>query len=192
MKRCDADEHLYDETKHSECPYCRKTKYVRDDDPKDDPGRGRSRGSGDRTRQVSDQSKGKTRVIFSGRNGTSIPEFEGQDQPPVVGWLVIVDGPGIGQDLRITAGFNRIGRDPDMSIQIDFGDEAISRQEHAVLVFDAKNNVYRIKHGSGQNLTYVNGESILDATPLQAHDEIELGKTKLRFIPLCTEDFSWG
>jgi hypothetical protein len=40
-------------------------------------------------------------------------------------------------------------------------------------------------------LVYLNGEVLLSAKKLSAGDEMEVGQTKLRFVPLCGPDFSW-
>ena len=38
---------------------------------------------------------------------------------------------------------------------------------------------------------YLNGEEVFSATPLQAYDLIDFGETKLLFVPLCGERFTW-
>jgi hypothetical protein len=109
---------------------------------------------------------------------------------PVVGWLVCIEGPDRGRDYRIRSERNFIGRDPSMDISIS-GDEAISRQKHASIGFDPKKSRFTLIPGeSGRNL-YLNDDETYTPTPLQAWDEIELGETKLVFIPLCGEKFQW-
>jgi hypothetical protein len=125
-----------------------------------------------------------------GKSSAETPPEAGQ--PPVTGWLVVVDGPGKGKDLRITPGMNRIGRDSSMNLQVDFGDESISRSEHALVIYDPQSNAFFLNHGSGQNLTYLNDELVMEAKTLQAHDRIKMGQTEFLFVPLCTEQFWWG
>ncbi|PWG74878.1 FHA domain-containing protein, partial [Enterococcus hirae] len=47
-------------------------------------------------------------------------------QDPVVGWRVIVGGPGIGSYRPVFEGNNTIGRGAANRIPIDFGDDTIS------------------------------------------------------------------
>jgi hypothetical protein len=112
-------------------------------------------------------------------------------EAPVVGWLVIVKGPGRGTDLRIHPGQNRIGRSRGMDIVLDFGDASVSSEAHALLIYDYQNNRFHLKHGEGRNLTYLNGQPVLDTQALNAHDVIGVGETELRFLPFCDERFNW-
>ena len=185
MRRCDADEHFYDDSHHKECPFCSHT--VRKG--QEQPEAGSPRRPDEPTRHEPPSPKGsRTKVIF----GKSDDEVVLSDSPPVVGWLVIIAGGGLGRDLRIVSGMNRIGRDPDMDIRLNFGDEGISRQKQAFLIYDPLNNDYYIKHGDGRNLTYVNGNPIMETQKLQSHDRIRIGATELLFIPLCDETFCWA
>ena len=186
-RRCNANEHQYDASKYSECPFCRHTVQKGQEQPE----AGSPRRPDEPTRRGSPSPKGSpTKVIF----GKSDDEVVLSDSPPVVGWLVIIAGPGLGRDLRIAPNDNYIGRDPDMHICLDFGDQAISRRKHAILTYDPLNNDYSIQHGDGKNLTYVNGARVLakSARTLQSHDRIRIGATELLFIPLCNENFCWA
>jgi hypothetical protein len=109
---------------------------------------------------------------------------------PVVGWLVCIDGPNRGRDYRIRSGWNSIGRDPAMQICIA-GDETISREDHAKIFFDPKSSVFHITTGGGRSGVYVAGAAVLQPIELQAFSEIEIGKTKLVFVPFCGERFTW-
>ncbi len=190
MRRCDADEHYYDNSKYSECPYCRKTSLrTKHEAPVSSGAKGRDPSTKTKTIDNSGGNKSKTVVIF-GKSGSETQQAT--DKPPVAGWLVIVDGPGQGMDLRITPGMNRIGRDASMNLQIDFGDETISRSEHAFIIYDPRKNVFFLKHGSGQNLSYLNDDVVMEAKLLQPHDRIKMGETEFLFVPLCSDQFSWG
>ena len=59
------------------------------------------------------------------------------EQDPVVGWLVVVGGPGIGSYRPIFEGNNTLGRSPSNRIPIDFGDDAISSDEQAYIRYDS-------------------------------------------------------
>lgn len=111
----------------------------------------------------------------------------------VRGWLVIVGGKGFGRSVEIGTGQNQIGRDRTNRISLPFGDGTISRQAHAVVTYDPKKrNFFLTNNQSGANLTYVNEDAVLAPVKLAAGDVIEIGDTKLRFVPLCCEDFDWS
>src|SRR5262249_42710962 len=56
---------------------------------------------------------------------------------PVVGWLVVVGGPGLGSFRPIFEGNNAVGRGKDQRIPIDFGDTTISSEEQAYIRYDS-------------------------------------------------------
>lgn len=109
---------------------------------------------------------------------------------PVVGWLVCVEGGDKGRDYRIHAQRNFIGRSEKMDICIR-GDETISRENQAIVSYDNKKKTFRLFPGDGKGIVYLNDEEIFTATELKAYDIIEIGTTKLLFIPLCGEKFEW-
>ncbi len=109
---------------------------------------------------------------------------------PVVGWLVCVKGPSRGRDYRVRSGRNGIGRSEAMDVQIT-GDDTVSRENHAFLVFEPRKRVFSIRPGDGRGLVYLNGDEVIQASDLAAYDLIELGETQLMFVPLCGEKFNW-
>jgi hypothetical protein len=113
-------------------------------------------------------------------------------QDPVVGWLVVVKGPGRGQAVRIGSEWNSIGRDPDQRICLNFGDNHISRRNHAKLNYEPIARKFSITIGDGINSTYVRGENLLGPTELKASDRIRIGETELLFVPLCGDNFDWN
>lgn len=110
---------------------------------------------------------------------------------PVVGWLAIVEGPGRGASLNIGYGNNRIGRAPTENVSLDFGDEEISRENHATITFDGRHRRFYILPGQGRNLVYVNEQPVMSPLELTGGEEILLGQTKLRFVPFCGKSFDW-
>jgi len=117
-----------------------------------------------------------------------VQQFE---QPPVVGWLVVVAGPGMGCSLDIRPGMNWVGRDQSMDVPIAFGDVGISARDHAVLLYDVECNGYFVKHERGRNLTYLNQKRVTSETRLKAYDQIRIHDTELLFMPLCGKRFEW-
>ena len=112
-------------------------------------------------------------------------------EDPVVGWLVIVEGPGKGRAMQLGYGKNAIGREETNRVNLDFGDDQISRSEHAVVTYDPRGRKFYVQHGGGKNLTYMGEEPVLAPTALPALSHISIGNTVLRFVPLCGEAFDW-
>ncbi len=110
---------------------------------------------------------------------------------PVVGWLVIVKGPGKGRAMQLGYGMNAIGREKTNRICVDFGDDRISRSKHAIVTYDPRGRTFYVQHGGDTNLTHMGGELVLAPTALPALSHISIGKTVLRFVPLCGEAFDW-
>lgn len=113
---------------------------------------------------------------------------------PVVGWLVIVDGPGRGASAPLGYGMNSVGRAPTERVQIDFGDDEVSRSQHCLVTYDPKSRKFFIQHGGGRNLTYIGSDEqpVLAPVELKPGEEISIGATKLRFVPFCSEGFDWN
>ncbi|HHY75039.1 MAG TPA: FHA domain-containing protein [Bacillus bacterium] len=109
---------------------------------------------------------------------------------PVTGWLVCIEGPQMGQDYRIMAEKNFIGRSEDMHIRI-IGDNSISRRNHAVIVYDPKKRNFFLLPGDASGLAYHNNEAVYSPTELSAYDVIQLGRSIFIFIPLCGIHFEW-
>lgn len=109
---------------------------------------------------------------------------------PVVGWLVCTDGVNKGTDYRLHQGRNFIGRSPEMDVCI-LGDNTVSRSSHAIVVYDPRGNVYLAQPGSSKELFYVNDKLVLNPVELKTMDLLNIGDTKLMFVPLCGEQFHW-
>ena len=109
---------------------------------------------------------------------------------PVVGWLVCNDGVNKGTDYRLHQGRNFVGRSPEMDVCI-LGDNTVSRSSHAIVVYDPRSNVYLAQPGSSKELFYVNDKLVLNPVELKTMDLLNIGDTKLMFVPLCGEQFHW-
>lgn len=110
---------------------------------------------------------------------------------PVVGWMAIVSGPGAGDFVRLGYGMNSIGRADDQRCKLNFGDEKISRQNHASITYDPRGRKFYLQHGGGQNLTYVGEVPVLQPTELKGGEFLVIGNTVLRFVPLCGAEFDY-
>lgn len=110
---------------------------------------------------------------------------------PCVGWLVALGGEHIGTDFRLKVGKNFIGRSPKMDIALT-EDKSVSRERHAIVVYDPKSNMYLIQPGDSSSLAYYNNNLLLTPEKLEAYDMITVGDVNLLFMPLCSAKFSWG
>jgi hypothetical protein len=114
-------------------------------------------------------------------------------QDPVVGWLVVVGGPGLGAFRPIHEGNNAIGRGPTQRIAIDFGDDAISAEEQAYIRYDSTDRSFLfVPNLAKTNIVAVNNKRPTGAVRLEAMDMITMGRTQLAFVPFCGQDFDWS
>ena len=110
---------------------------------------------------------------------------------PVVGWLVCLSGPDRGRDFRLHAEKNFIGRSPAMDVCIS-GDETVSRERHATVIFDPKKQIFWALPGEAAGLVYLNGDIVHSPTQLNRDDVLEVGQTKLALIPFCGDKYRWS
>lgn len=109
-----------------------------------------------------------------------------------VGWVILSDGPGRGECFSLENGMSQIGRGDDQAVQLDFGDNTISRTNHAAIVYDPSTHVFMLGHGGKQNIVRLNGTPVISNEEIKTGDEIKIGETTLRFVALCTEEFNWA
>ncbi len=114
-----------------------------------------------------------------------------QISSPCVGWLVALGGAHIGQDYHLKVGKNFIGRDIGMDIAL-IGDKSVSRNRHAIVVYEPKQHLYLVQPGDSSGLVYKNNEVVLSPVKLEAYDMITVGEVNLLFMPLCGERFNWS
>jgi FHA domain len=148
----------------------------------------------------------KTRVLgFEPQPAAVVPLFdEGRmegtiepgDKAGVVmyptGWLAIKSGPGRGAVFPVMRGISQIGRGSDQTIALDFGDMAISRQNHAAIAYDPETHQFHLGHGGKSNLVRLNGKPLLSTEIVADGDEIQIGETTLVLKVLCTPSFNWS
>ena len=114
-----------------------------------------------------------------------------EEEEPVCGWLVCIQGARVGKDYRIHNGKNFVGRGDDIDIQI-LGDNEINRRNHAVIVYDQKKRNTVILPGDSAGLAYLRGEAVYVPAQLNPYDTIEMGKSRFIFVPLCGQNFEWN
>lgn len=113
---------------------------------------------------------------------------------PVVGWLVIVAGPGQGEILPLGYGVNDIGRGADVRVRLDFGDETIAGGDrtitiYAAIIYTARTRRFYLQSVAAE--TWLGERMVGGSVELTGGDTLRLGQTRLRFVPLCGPDFDW-
>lgn len=109
---------------------------------------------------------------------------------PVTGWLVVLDGPARGRDLRLGIGRSFLGLD-DAGAPITLSADAPLSARQAVVVYDAEKNSFVLLPGSSQELCYLGEEAVLAPSPLTGGETLRLGGAALTFVPLCGGAFHW-
>ncbi|MBQ6877340.1 MAG: FHA domain-containing protein [Oscillospiraceae bacterium] len=107
---------------------------------------------------------------------------------PVVGWLVCIEGPEKGRDYRLRPAKNFVGRSRTMDVSI-FDDLEITRDNHMSIIYDSKHNkFFAVKENGSAD---INGKPLIGSEEISDGDILELGKTKLAFVPYCREGRTW-
>jgi len=131
----------------------------------------------------------RTRLV-RGKVQVARGEFE---QDPVVGWLVVVGGPGLGCYRPIFEGNNTIGRSQSQRIALDFGDDTISSEEQAYIRYDSSTRSFLfVPNLAKTNVVSLNDKRPTGAVELAQMDVITMGRTQLVFVPLCGSEFDWA
>ena len=175
MKQC-TNGHFFDENRFSVCPYCNPAK------PANIAG---ATPANNRTMPLVPQDN----VDNQGKTVGIMKKSIGIDPP--VGFLVCISGPQKGEHFRLVSGRNLIGRSPSMNVCLK-NDDTVTREEHAVLTFDVKSVSFLLVPGSGRGITYCNDKQVEAPAALVAYDVVEVGSTRLLFLPLCGERFCWN
>ena len=180
MKLC-SNNHYYDSSVHVACPYCVPNDGAIGVTMPASPAGGTAMGG--------KTSMGHTAPKDSERTQAAIKVQTGID--PVVGWLICIEGKEKGRDFRIRSDNNFIGRGENMDIVIR-DDETVSRENHAIVTYDSREKVFYFAPGSGRGIVRLNDSAVLSTVRLEAYDRVEIGNTKLMFMPLCGEVFDWS
>ena len=194
MKRCEHGHH-YDPEKHSSCPACGveglnigETKPKKKDKSDKEPAADSPLSNPEK--EKSTRPHGQKPSVEQEEGVTRRMPYNKLGMDPVVGWLVCVEGKDRGRDYRIRSSKNFIGRSERMQICIK-GDDSISREKHAAIRFNPKKQTFSLLPGESTELVYLNEEVVDVPMELKSYDIIELGQTKLMFVPLCGEHFQW-
>ncbi len=187
--------HYYDEERYNKCPHCNAEQSRNDgvtvpvmNEPIHDAvtvamgvsGQGKSSLKDAVDAATTPERGEKTVGFFKTKMGTE----------PVVGWLVCVEGEHFGEDFKLKSGRNFIGRGSNMDVAI-VKDNSVSREKHAVIVYEPRNNIFIAQPGESKELCYLNESVVLNPEQLKQGDMILVGNTKLMFVPCCNAAFNW-
>ena len=201
MQRTCSAGHVYDADQFASCPYCnRNTRAIQFGATAAPAGYGATTapaGYG-AAHAGRDDTIGQTvmpeairRRMEQEKDNRTVGEFKRKlGYEPVVGWLVCVEGPEVGKDYRLFGRINSIGRAEGNDVVLA-QEHTVSQKNHVRLAYDAKHNNFQLIPGEGTNVTYLNDEPLYVPQKLNAYDVLEMGATKLIFVPLCSERFRW-
>src|SRR5262245_47411702 len=114
-------------------------------------------------------------------------------QDPVVGFIIVVGGPGLGAYRPIYEGNNTLGRAKAQRIPLDFGDDSISAEEQAYIRYDSVDRSFLfVPNLAKTNIVSINNKKPTGAVPLNAMDVITVGRTQLAFVPFGGDEFDWS
>ena len=136
--------HFYDSDKYPECPYC-NTDLLRD----------RS-------------------IVRTGEAEQPAAVETAAPAGPVTGWLVVLDGPAKGRDLRLGVGRSFLGLDAD-GTPVTLSADAPLSTRRAVLVYDEEKSAFTLLPGSSQELCYLGGDAVLTPQPLTGGETLRMG-----------------
>ena len=201
MQRTCSAGHVYDADQFPSCPYCnRNTRAIQFGATAAPAGYGATTapagyGAAPAGR---DDTIGQTvmpeairRRMEQEKDNRTVGEFKRKlGYEPVVGWLVCVEGPEVGKDYRLFGRISSIGRAEGNDVVLA-QEHTVSQKNHVRLAYDAKHNNFQLIPGEGTNVTYLNDEPLYVPQKLNAYDVLEMGATKLIFVPLCSERFRW-
>lgn len=162
LTKCAAG-HFYDADKYPDCPYCNP------------------------------ELQTDTSIVHDGKTQEEpAPEklAAGTPDGPVAGWLVVLDGPARGRDLRLGVGRSFLGTDAD-GTPVTLSADAPLSQRQAAVAYDAEANTFTLLPGSSQELCYLADAALLEPQPLAGGEILRLGAASLRFVPFCNADFHW-
>ncbi len=141
----------------------------------------------------------KTRLLNFGFKPRPEPEATKESEEaesPVIeaaplGWIAVIDGPGRGNSFCLVDEVSQIGRGEGQAIQLGFGDDYISRENHASIVYRPKKREFELHFNGKANPVRLNKQKVIGVELLRSGDRIRIGISTLRFLALCDEHFAW-
>lgn len=148
------------------CPYCQKTGFVV-----------AAAAAGDNKTRI------ETGAVAPGSSeaatvfGLKTLVIAEKRKPPLVGWLVAMNGEQRGEDFRIREGQNILGTGPEADIVLK--DDAASARHASIRYKDGEFFLIDLDSANGTHLN--DGEQSIAREPLKDNDLIRIGKLALKF-----------
>ena len=109
-----------------------------------------------------------------------------------------IGGEDKGVDFHLNYDYTYIGRgfvsgENSKEVGVKLSDQSLTRKSAtACVLYEVKKHEFYVSNCLGaEKPTYLNGELVSGFNKLAAGDVIEVGNSKLLFVPLCTEKFAW-
>ena len=144
---------------------------------------------GEGSKQQAPVGSAKTQLV-RGRKAIERGTFA---QDPVVGFLVVVGGPGLGSFRPVFEVNNTLGRSATNRVPLDFGDDTISSEAQAYVRYDSNDRSFLfVPNLAKTNVVSVNDKKPTGAVELKPMDVITLGRTQVAFVAFCGAEFDWS
>lgn len=130
-------------------------------------------------------------IVLQNENKTMAYWVKENSCPPVVGWLVCIQGSEKGKDYRIINERNFIGRSEKMHINIE-NDLNVARKNHASITYNPKQRIFILTPGEATSLIYLQNKALYESKQIFNNDIIEIGQSRYIFIALCGGNFDWN
>lgn len=144
--------------------------------------------------RISAMDEGRTLSYFNAmtaqKESSYVQQSTSKTAEPVVGWLVAISGVHLGESFQLYAGKNTIGRNSSNRVVLAL-DQSVSRENQATIIYEPKRREFYLQSGNSDGLVYLNDSFMTGSQLLKEKDVVEVGTSKLVFIPLCGTDFSW-
>lgn len=190
MKQC-LNGHIYDDVKHSECPYCSNIGSSVRSLANESAGQSAFPKTMPLNRQTAVQQKPEKPAAPKREMSPTVAlNITDAGINPVRGWLVAIDGPKTGFSFVIHSEKNVIGRGAAFDVDLSF-DKAASKDGDAIITYDVRKRQFYISPSVGKNNIYVNDNILLQPEGIKEYDIIEIGETKFVFRSLCNEEFTY-
>ncbi len=179
--RCE-NGHFYDSGKYRKCPHCENGMAMDSVTVAEESGR-----------QIEDYAmqygQGRDPIFVKMDEERTVGLYSGRGTASyVAGWLVCTDGPEKGNDYRIFAGFNRIGRGFGNDIVLQ--DPRVAGKNHCAVCYEEKKNRFYLTPQEG-NAAYLDGELLSQAKELLEGQKIQIGSCTLELAAFCKGERRW-
>lgn len=213
LKRCN-NGHFYDADKFTACPHCNPTvsasevtvaMNLEDMDPQVRSAAGAFADEDNKTVSLQDavsaaveqeaapaaQGASASFASVASDDSKTVSFYEASfGTEPTVGWLTCIEGDHYGKSFPLKSGRNFIGRNPNMDVALT-GDQSISRERHAIVIYEPKAKCFIAQAGDARELFYLNDKVVLNNEMMKNYDILSIGNEKLIFVGLCGPEFCW-